>query len=86
MGLFFGQVHFGHVEGSLDPRMKPFLFGSRLGHCIFDLNQTKELLATALHVAAQASLSIMREPSVCLCCSREFSVSTYPTSRIPSPY
>ncbi|XP_075226738.1 mitochondrial ribosomal protein S2 [Lycorma delicatula] len=50
--LLNARVHFGHKEGSLDERMKPFLFGSRLGHTIFDLDQTSEMLRTALNVTA----------------------------------
>lgn len=36
--------------------MKPFIFGSRLGHLIIDLNQTAELLQTALNVTAHTAL------------------------------
>ncbi|XP_034193379.1 mitochondrial ribosomal protein S2 [Osmia lignaria lignaria] len=50
--LFNARVHFGHKEGSLDDRMKPFIFGSRLGHLIIDLDQTAELLRQALNIAA----------------------------------
>ncbi|XP_076244360.1 mitochondrial ribosomal protein S2 [Calliopsis andreniformis] len=50
--LFNARVHLGHKEGSLDPRMSPFIFGSRLGHLIIDLDQTAELLRQALNFAA----------------------------------
>lgn len=50
--LFDARVHFGHKEGSLNEYMKPFLFGSRLGYLIFDLDQTAELLRQALNFTA----------------------------------
>lgn len=50
--LFEARVHFGHKEGSLDDCMKPYIFGSRLGHLIFDLDQTAENLRRALNVTA----------------------------------
>lgn len=50
--LFEARVHFGHKEGSLDDNMKPYIFGSRLGHLIFDLDQTAENLRRALNVTA----------------------------------
>lgn len=50
--LFEARVHFGHKEGSLDDRMKSYLYGSRLGHTIFDLDQTAEHLRRALNVTA----------------------------------
>lgn len=50
--LFDARVHFGHKEGTLDPKMKPFIFGSRLGHVIFDLESTAELLFAALNFTA----------------------------------
>lgn len=53
--LFDSRVHYGHKEGTLDPRMKPFIFGSRLGHLIFDLSQTEELLQAALNVIAHTA-------------------------------
>ncbi|XP_021926948.1 28S ribosomal protein S2, mitochondrial isoform X1 [Zootermopsis nevadensis] len=55
--LFDARVHLGHHEGSLDERMKPFIFGSRLGHLIFDLDITAYHLRQALnftaHIAAR---------------------------------
>lgn len=38
--------------GSLDNRMKPFIYGERLGHIIFDLNQTAHHLRQALNITA----------------------------------
>lgn len=53
--LFDAKVHYGHKEGTLDDRMKPFLYGSRLGHLIFDLDQTAELLREALNFTAHVA-------------------------------
>jgi small subunit ribosomal protein S2 len=50
--LFEARVHFGHKEGSLNDQMKPYIYGSRLGHLIFDLDQTAEHLRRALNVTA----------------------------------
>lgn len=50
--LFNARVHYGHKEGSLNDRMKTFIFGSRLGHLIFDLDQTAEHLREALNFVA----------------------------------
>ncbi|XP_044743244.1 28S ribosomal protein S2, mitochondrial [Chrysoperla carnea] len=50
--LFNARVHYGHKDGSLDDRMKPYIFGSRLGHLIFDLDKTAEHLRIALNFAA----------------------------------
>ncbi|XP_028148406.1 28S ribosomal protein S2, mitochondrial [Diabrotica virgifera virgifera] len=50
--LFDARVHYGHKDGSLDERMLPYVYGSRLGHIIFDLDQTAEYLRKALNVAA----------------------------------
>lgn len=51
--LFDARVHYGHRDGSLDERMLPFVYGSRLGHIIFDLDKTAEYLRRALNVTAQ---------------------------------
>ncbi|XP_069680694.1 small ribosomal subunit protein uS2m [Periplaneta americana] len=55
--LFNARVHLGHREGSLDEKMKPFIFGSRLGHLIFDLDITayhlREALNFTAHIAAR---------------------------------
>lgn len=53
--LFEAGVHFGHTEGTLDDRMKQYLYGNRLGHLIINLNHTKRLLQQALNVAAHIS-------------------------------
>ncbi|XP_076671709.1 mitochondrial ribosomal protein S2 [Andrena cerasifolii] len=53
--LFNAKVHLGHKIGSLDDHMRPFIFGSRLGHLIFDLDQTAELLRQALNFAAHVA-------------------------------
>ncbi|XP_037040877.1 28S ribosomal protein S2, mitochondrial [Bradysia coprophila] len=50
--LFNARVHLGHKDGSLDDRMRPFIFGSRLGHLIFDLDKTAAHLRQALNVTA----------------------------------
>lgn len=50
------RVHFGHTEGSLNDRMKPYLFGTRLGHTIFDLDQTATHLKRALNITAHTAL------------------------------
>ncbi|XP_055529887.1 28S ribosomal protein S2, mitochondrial [Wyeomyia smithii] len=50
--LFKAKVHFGHKEGTLNDKMKGYLYGSRLGHCIIDLDKTAEYLRLALNVTA----------------------------------
>lgn len=50
--LYKARVHYGHKLGSLDNRMKPYLYGERLGHAIFDLDQTAEHLRSALNIIA----------------------------------
>uniref|UniRef100_A0A1B6DFW9 Small ribosomal subunit protein uS2m n=1 Tax=Clastoptera arizonana TaxID=38151 RepID=A0A1B6DFW9_9HEMI len=50
--LFDARVHYGHKEGSLDDRMRPFIYGTRLGHLIFDLDKTLDLLHQALNIVA----------------------------------
>lgn len=50
--LFDAKVHLGHKEGTLDDAMRPYIFGSRLGHLIFDLDQTAEHLRAALNFTA----------------------------------
>lgn len=50
------RVHFGHTEGSLNDRMKPYIFGSRLGQIIFDLDQTAIHLKRALNFTAHIAL------------------------------
>lgn len=66
--LYDARVHYGHREGTLDDRMKPYLYGKRLGHTIFDLNITAEYLRRALNFAAHIAyrdgviLFICRQP------------------------
>ncbi|XP_077290725.1 mitochondrial ribosomal protein S2 [Arctopsyche grandis] len=50
--LFDARVHYGHKEGSLNPNMTPYIYGSRLGHIIFDLDITADHLRQALNFAA----------------------------------
>lgn len=50
--LFNARVHYGHTEGTLDGRMKPYVFGKRMGHIIFDLDETALHLRKALNFAA----------------------------------
>lgn len=50
--LFDARVHYGHKEGSLDEHMLSYIYGSRLGHVIFDLDKTAEYLRQALNVTA----------------------------------
>lgn len=54
--LFNARVHLGHTEGTLDDRMRQFVFGSRLGHLIIDLDQTAVLLRDALNFTAHIAL------------------------------
>lgn len=50
--LLAARVHLGHKEGSRHETMKPFLFGTRLGVDIIDLEQTLPLLQDALNITA----------------------------------
>lgn len=66
--LFNARVHIGHKEGSLDDRMKPYIYGKRMGHIIFDLDKTAKYLRTALNFAAHIAyrdgviLFVSRDP------------------------
>lgn len=60
--LLEARVHFGHKEGSLDDHMRPYIYGSRLGHLIFDLDQTAALLRDALNFTAHIAF---RDGIVC---------------------
>lgn len=51
--LINARAHFGHKEGLLNPHMRPYIFGKRLGVLIFDLEQTVKLLNRALDVTAE---------------------------------
>ncbi|XP_075976675.1 mitochondrial ribosomal protein S2 [Anticarsia gemmatalis] len=53
--LFDARVHYGHKEGSLNDFMRPYLYGSRLGHLIFDLDITAEHLRKALNFTAHVA-------------------------------
>lgn len=53
--LFKAKIHLGHKEGTLHSNMKGYLFGSRLGHCIIDLDKTAEYLRLALNVTAHVA-------------------------------
>lgn len=53
--LFNAGVHLGHAMGTLDDRMRPFIFGKRFNQLIIDLDQTAEFLHTALNVTAHIS-------------------------------
>ncbi len=46
--LLEAGVHFGHQTKRWNPKMQPFIYGSRNGIHIFDLTQTVELLDQAL--------------------------------------
>ncbi|XP_012062026.1 PREDICTED: 28S ribosomal protein S2, mitochondrial [Atta cephalotes] len=68
--LYDARVHYGHKEISLNEHMETFIFGSRLGHLIIDLDQTAELLRQALNFTAHIAfrggiiLFISRNPQV----------------------
>lgn len=68
--LFDAKVHLGHKEGTLDCRMKPFIFGTRLGHLIINLDETAVLLREALNFTAHIAyrggiiLFIAKHPQV----------------------
>ena len=47
--LLEAGVHFGHTTRRWNPKMKPFIFGSRNNIHILDLEQTVPLLHRALH-------------------------------------
>lgn len=53
--MFNSRVHLGHKEGSLDERMSGYLYGTRLGHCVFDLDKTAVHLRHALNFAAHVA-------------------------------
>jgi len=50
-------MHFGHQTQRWNPKMKPFLFGSKNGVHIFDLEKTASHLDNALEFLKQASAS-----------------------------
>ena len=53
--LFDARVHLGHTDGTLNSHMQPFIFGSRLGHTVFDLDKTAVLLREALNFTAHVA-------------------------------
>lgn len=53
--LFEARVHLGHKTGTWDPHMKPYLFGSRAGIHIIDLDKTLVNLRRALNVAGHVA-------------------------------
>ncbi|KAI0231632.1 28S ribosomal protein S2, mitochondrial [Lamellibrachia satsuma] len=53
--LFDARVHLGHKVGVRNPYMKPYIFGSRLGVDIIDLEQTMPRLALALNFTAHVA-------------------------------
>ncbi|XP_046594180.1 28S ribosomal protein S2, mitochondrial isoform X1 [Neodiprion lecontei] len=55
--LFKARVHYGHKLGSLDDHMRPYLFGSRLDHLIFDLDITADHLRRALNFTAHIAFN-----------------------------
>jgi len=50
--LFNSRVHYGHTVKSLEPSMRQFVYGTRFGQCIIDLDQTAELMRHALNFTA----------------------------------
>ena len=50
--LLNARVHLGHKASALDKRMGQFVFGSRFGISIIDLDQTTVLLRQALNFTA----------------------------------
>ena len=58
--------HFGHQTHRWNPRMKPYIFGSRNGVHIIDLSQTVPLFALSIsssRLSAQAARSCSSAPS-----------------------
>lgn len=47
--MFEAGAHFGHQTKKWNPRMKPYIYGSRSGIHIIDLQQTESLAQTALN-------------------------------------
>ncbi len=55
--LLEAGAHFGHQTHRWNPRMKPYIFGSRNGIHILDLSQSVPLFARALDFVAQSAAS-----------------------------
>ena len=53
--LFEARVHLGHKTGMWNPLMKPYIYGTRAGTHIIDLNATARHLRQALNVAAHVA-------------------------------
>ena len=53
--LLEARVHLGHKTGMWDPRMKQYIFGTRAGIHIIDLDKTLVHLRRALNVAAHVA-------------------------------
>lgn len=53
--LFDARVHLGHKVGMWNPLMKPYIYGTRAGMHIIDLNETAKHLRQALNVAAHVA-------------------------------
>ncbi len=51
--LLEAGVHFGHQTNRWDPKMKPYIFGSRNGVHIIDLSQTVRMFAEAYEFASK---------------------------------
>lgn len=70
--LFDNRCYLGHKEGTLNHHMKPYIFGSRLGHLIIDIEQSVGLLQEALNFTAHIAfrngiiLFINKSPTVTL--------------------
>jgi small subunit ribosomal protein S2 len=55
--LLEAGAHFGHQTHRWNPRMKPYIFGSRNGIHILDLSQSVPLFARALEFVSQTAAS-----------------------------
>lgn len=53
--LYNARVHYGHKETLMHKNMESFVFGSRMGYTIIDLDQTAELLRQALNFIAHVA-------------------------------
>ena len=51
--LLDAGVHFGHQTKRWNPKMRPFIYGSRNGIHIIDLDQTARLFARAFHFVTE---------------------------------
>ncbi|MDD3694676.1 MAG: 30S ribosomal protein S2 [Lentisphaeria bacterium] len=53
--LLEAGVHFGHQTRRWNPKMKPYVYGTRSGITIFDLGKTMHLLAAACEFLSQTA-------------------------------